>query len=170
MAAPSWLGPAAAWIIALLCFVAGLLGVWLPLVPGLPLMALGATLFKVLQPDRLSWITVGLFVLGAILGQAMELLASSWAARRAGAGKAGARGALLGALIGLFFGLPGVLLGPPIGALVGEWLVRRQPFKQAAKAAGGAVLGLFAGAFGKSLLGWGLVLVFLFDALWIHAR
>ena len=170
MAAPSWLGPAAAWILVLLCFVAGLLGVWLPLVPGLPLMALGAVLFKVLQPDRLSWITVGLFALGAVLGQAMELLASGWAARKAGAGKAGARGALLGALFGLFFGLPGVLLGPPLGALIGEWLVRRQPFRQAARAALGAVLGLFAGALGKFLLGGGLVLVFLLDALWFHGR
>ena len=162
--------PALAWILALLCFTAGLLGVWLPLVPGLPLMALGATLFKVLQPDRLSWITVAVFVLGAILGQVMELMASGWAAKKAGAGKAGSRGAIIGALVGLFFGLPGVLLGPPIGALLGEWLVRRQPFKRAAKAAMGAVIGLFAGAFGKFLLGWGLVMILLMDVFWIHGR
>ena len=162
--------PWIAWVVALLCFTAGLLGVWLPLVPGLPLMALGVALFKVLQPDRLSWITVILFVLGAILGQIMELMASGWAAKKVGAGKAGARGALLGALLGLFFGLPGVLLGPPIGALLGEWVVRRQPFKQATKAAMGAVIGLFAGALGKFLLGWGLVVIFLVDAIWIHGR
>jgi uncharacterized protein YqgC (DUF456 family) len=162
--------PVLAWAIALLCFTLGLLGVWLPLVPGLPLMALGATLFKVLQPERLTWITVILFILGAILGQIMELMASGWAAKRAGAGKAGARGALLGALVGLFFGLPGVLLGPPIGALLGEWVIRRQPFKRAAKAAAGAVIGLFAGALGKFILGWGLVLIFLVDAMWIHGR
>ncbi|MBS1767871.1 MAG: DUF456 domain-containing protein [Acidobacteria bacterium] len=165
-AAAPWL----AWTLTIPCFVIGLLGVWLPLVPGLPLMALGAALFKVLQPDRLSWITVILFVLGAILGQVMELMASSWAAKKAGAGKAGTRGALIGAIVGLFFGLPGVLLGPPLGALIGEWVVRRQPFKRAAKAAGGAVLGLFAGALGKFMLGWGLVLIFLVDAIWIHGR
>lgn len=162
--------PALAWTAALLCFTLGLLGVWLPLVPGLPLLALGAALFKVLQPDRLSWITVAVFVLGALLGQILELMAASWAAKQAGAGKAGSRGALLGALVGLFFGLPGVLLGPPLGALAGEWLVRRQPFKLASKAAGGAVLGLFAGALGKFILGWGLVMIFLVDAIWIHAR
>ena len=162
--------PALAWVLALLCFTAGLLGVWLPLVPGLPLMALGATLFKVLQPDRLSWITVGVFILGAILGQILELTAYGWAARKSGAGKAGSRGALIGALVGLFFGLPGVLLGPPIGALLGEWVIRRQPFKQAVRASMGAVLGLFAGTFGKFILGWGLVMIFLVDAIWIHGR
>ncbi len=162
--------PALAWTIALLCFTVGLLGVWLPLVPGLPLMALCAALFKVLQPDRLSWVTVILFVLGAALGQVMELMASRWAAKKAGAGKAGARGALIGALVGLFFGLPGVLLGPPLGALMGEWLVRRQPFKRAVKASMGSVLGLFAGALGKFILGWGLVVIFLVDAIWIHGR
>lgn len=165
-AAAPWI----AWIAALLCFTIGLLGVWLPLVPGLPFMALGATLFKVLQPDRLSWITVALFVLGALLGQVMELLAYGWAAKKSGAGKAGSRGALLGALIGLLFGLPGVLLGPPLGALLGEWVIRKQPFKRAAKAALGAVVGLFAGALGKSLMGWGLVVIFLVDAIWIHGR
>lgn len=165
-AAAPWL----AWTLTILCFTVGLLGVWLPLVPGLPLMALGATLFKVLQPERLSWITVAVFILGAILGQVMELMASAWAAKKAGAGKAGARGALLGAIVGLFLGLPGVLLGPPLGALIGEWLVRRQPFKQAVKAAAGAVLGLFAGALGKFILGWGLLLIFLVDAIWIHGQ
>ena len=165
-AAAPWL----AWTIALLCFTVGLLGVWLPLVPGIVLMALGAVIFKVLQPDRLSWITVGLFLLGAALGQAMDFLATAWAAKKAGAGKAGSRGALLGAIVGIFFGLPGVLLGPPLGALLGEWLMRRQPFRQAAKAAAGAVLGLFAGALGKFILGWGLVAVFLVDAIWIHGR
>ncbi|HXC17216.1 MAG TPA: DUF456 domain-containing protein [Holophagaceae bacterium] len=162
--------PTFAWVVTLLCFTIGLLGVWLPLVPGLPLMALGATLFKMLQPERLSWITVILFILGAILGQVMELMASGWAAKKAGAGKAGARGALIGALAGLFFGLPGVLLGPPLGALLGEWVIRKQPFKRAAKAAVGAVIGLFAGALGKFILGWGLVLIFLVDAIWIHGR
>ncbi len=164
------MAPALAWILALLCFTVGLLGVWLPLVPGLPVMALGATLFKVLQPDRLSWITVTVCILGALLGQVLELMASGWAAKQAGAGKAGPRGAIIGAIAGLCFGLPGVLLGPPIGALLGEWIVRRQPFKQAVKAAMGAVLGLFAGAFGKFILGWGLVMIFLVDAIWIHGR
>ena len=164
------LGPAAAWTLALLCFCVGLVGVWLPLVPGLLLMALGATAFKVLQPERLSWITVALFLLGAGLGLVLDLAVSGWAAKKAGAGKAGARGALIGAIVGLFFGLPGVLLGPPLGALLGEWLVRRQPFKQAFKAAMGAVLGLFAGALGKFLIGWGLVLLFVLDAIWIHGR
>lgn len=164
------LGPALAWILVVLCFIIGLLGVWLPLVPGLPLMALGTLLFKLLQPDRLSWITVGIFVLGAVLGQLMDFMASGWAAKKAGAGKAGSRGAIVGALVGLFFGLPGVLLGPPIGALLGEWVIRKQPFKQASKAAMGAVIGLFAGALGKFLLGWGLVIIFLVDVIWIHGR
>ena len=164
------IGPTLAWILVVLCFIIGLLGVWLPLVPGLPLMALGTLVFKLLQPDRLSWITVGIFVLGAVLGQLMDFMASGWAAKKAGAGKAGSRGAILGALVGLFFGLPGVLLGPPIGALLGEWVIRKQPFKQATKAALGAVIGLFAGALGKFLMGWGLIAVFLVDVIWIHGR
>ncbi|HJU82981.1 MAG TPA: DUF456 domain-containing protein [Holophagaceae bacterium] len=161
------MGPAA-WIVAGLCFLAGLLGVWLPLLPGLPVMALGALVFKLLQPDRLSWFTVAVFLLVALAGYVLDVAATRWSAARFGAGRAGLRGALLGGLLGLFFGLPGILLGPFLGAVLGELAFARRPLRPALKAGLGATLGIFAGAFGKFLLGLGLVTLYLLDALWIH--
>jgi uncharacterized protein YqgC (DUF456 family) len=162
------LAPVLAWTLAALCFLAGLAGTWLPILPGLPVMALGALAFKLLQPDRLSWFTVLLFALVAAAGYGLDVAATHWSARRMGAGKAGTRGALAGGLVGLFFGLPGVLLGPFLGATLGELAFARRPFREATKAGLGATLGIFAGALGKFLLGLGLVALFLVDSLWVH--
>ncbi len=161
---------AAAWTVAGLCFLAGLLGVWLPLLPGLQIMAFGALAFKLLEPGRLSWFTVSVFILVAVGGYALDLAATRWSAARFGAGKAGTRGALVGGLVGLCFGLPGLLLGPFLGAALGELAFARRPLRPAAKAGLGATLGIFAGAFGKFLLGLGLVALYLVDTLWFHAR
>ena len=45
---------------------------------------------------------------------------------------------------GFIFGIPGVLLGPFLGALLAEWLVFRN-LGRAAKAGGGAAIGLLIG-------------------------
>ncbi len=154
-----------AWTLALLCFLAGLVGVWLPVVPGLPIMALGALAFKLLQPERLAWFTVILCALVALAGYCLDVAATHRSAKKLGAGKAGTRGALAGGILGLCFGLPGILLGPFIGAALGELAFARRPFTEAMKAGLGATLGIFAGALGKFLLGLGLVTVFLVDVL-----
>ena len=162
------LAPTLAWTLAMLCFLAGLVGVWVPVLPGLPIMALGALAFKFLLPAQLSWFTVVVFLLMACAGYALDAAALHWSATRLGAGRAGTRGALVGGVVGLFFGLPGLLLGPFLGATGSELAFARRPLGAAAKAGLGATLGIFAGALGKFLLGCGLVMLFLVDAIWIH--
>lgn len=153
-----------AWTLTVICFLAGLAGLWLPLLPGLPLLALGALLNRLLLPRPvIGWWLVALFVLGALLGYVLEFLATAWTAKKAGAGKAGVRGAIVGGLVGLFFGLPGVLLGPFMGA-VGFELIAKRPTKEAFKAGLGAALGLLVSALGKSLLAAGLLFLFVVDA------
>ncbi len=148
----------------MLLLVAGFLGAFLPIIPGLPLMALGVWLHKLLLPEVLSWWTVGLFIFTAILAYGLDIAATAFTARWAGAGRAGVWGALLGGFLGLFFALPGLLLGPFLGALAGEWLIARRPFSESLKSGAGAALGLLVGGLGKGLLGFFLVLVFLLDA------
>ena len=153
-----------AWPICILLLVVGFLGAFLPILPGLPLMALGVGIHKLLLPDVLSWWTVALFIVTAVLAYALDIAATAFTAKLAGASKAGIFGALLGGIIGLFFALPGLILGPFIGAFLGEWIVSKRVFKQALKCGAGAALGLIAGAFGKGLLGLFLIAVFLLDA------
>lgn len=162
MAGP-WV-PYVAWSICGLLLLVGFLGAFLPIMPGLPIMALGVVIHKLMLPDVLSWWTVGLFIITAILAYALDIAATAFTAKLAGASRAGIYGALLGEIIGLFFALPGLILGPFIGALLGEWVISKRAFKQALKTGAGAALGLIAGGLGKGLLGLFLIVVFLLDA------
>jgi hypothetical protein len=153
-----------AWLICLLFLLAGFLGVFLPILPGLPLMALGVVIHKLLLPEVLSWWTVALFLVTALIAYALDIAAAAFTAKLSGASKAGIFGALLGEIIGLFFALPGLILGPFIGAFLGEWLVSKQAFKQALRSGAGAALGLIASSLGKGMLGLFLIVVFLLDA------
>ncbi len=154
-----WLG----WALSLLLLAVGFVGVWLPAIPGLPLMALGAFAHKLLVPGVLSWWTVGVFALVAVLGFVVDFFATAIASRRAGATKAGVWGAVAGGLVGLFFGLPGLLLGPVVGAALGELVLSRRSPKEAVKAGVGAGLGVLVGSLGKGLMAILLLGLFVLD-------
>jgi uncharacterized protein len=157
----TWLG----WGLSLLLLGAGFLGTWLPAIPGLPLMALGAFVHKLLVPGVLSWWTVAAFAAVAALGFVVDFAATAVTAKRAGATRAGVWGAVAGGLVGLFFGLPGLLLGPVLGAALGELVLSRRSPGEAVKSGVGAGLGVLAGSLGKGLLGVVLLGVFVLDCL-----
>ena len=161
--AADWL-PYLAWPICILLLLVGFLGSFLPILPGLPIMALAVVIHKLLLPDILSWWTVAIFIVTAILAYALDIAATAFTAKLAGASRAGVYGALTGEIIGIFFALPGLILGPFIGALLGEWLVSKRVFKEALKSGAGAALGLLVGGLGKALLGVFLLVVFFLDA------
>lgn len=157
---PAWI----TWTLSSLLILIGFLGAILPGLPGLPLMAAGALLHKVFLPEVLSWWTVALFILVALVGLGLDFLVTLYASRKAGASRAGTVGAIIGGFAGLFLALPGLLLGPFVGAVLAELLVARRTGAEAFKAGLGAGLGFLAGTVGKTLLAVGLLLLFLLDA------
>ncbi len=163
--AVTWL-PYFVWPLCVLLLVVGFLGAFLPIIPGLPIMALAVVIHKLLLPDVLSWWTVAIFIVTAILAYALDMAATAFTAKLAGASKAGVYGALIGEIIGIFFTLPGLIFGPFIGAIVGEWLISRRAFKEALKSGAGAALGLLVGGLGKGMLGFFLIVLFLADVFW----
>ena len=106
--------------------VAGLIGAVVPMLPGTPLIMVGAVVYAVAT----GFTPVGggrlaiLAVLG-LAGWAIEHLAGILGAKRAGGGRAAVVGALVGAVIGLAFAPLGLLLGPIAGAIAGELLSGR---------------------------------------------
>jgi len=160
---PLW----AAWLLSSLLLGVGFLGAWLPGLPGLPLMTVGALVHKLCLPGILSWWTVAFFVVVALLGLVLDFAVTLYASRKAGATRVGTLGAVLGGILGLFFSLPGLLLGPFLGAVLAECLISRRNFREAFQAGVGAGLGFLAGTVGKGLLVVGLALLFLVDAFLI---
>src|SRR5690606_12457095 len=114
------------YLLAAVLILAGLAGVVLPALPGLPLMFGGMLLAAWAEGfERIGALALGLLGLLTLLSLAVDLLASALGARRVSAGPVAVWGAALGTLAGLWFGPLGLLLGPFVGALAGEvWHTR----------------------------------------------
>ncbi len=145
----------------ILLVVLGIIGVIVPILPGVLLVYLG--LFLVAWSDgfvRVGWVSLGVvFVLGAV-AWVIDVATTSLGARQFGASRWAALGAAGGMIIGLFFGLPGLILGPFLGALTVELIIRKD-LLEAGKAGVGSWLGL--------LLGTALKLALVFTMIGIFA-
>ena len=140
------------WVLAILLIVVGVIGAFLPGVPGTPAMFGGMLLAAWIDNfSRIGWIT--LIVLGvlAALAFAVDIAASVIAARRVGASRLALIGAAIGAVIGLFFGIVGILIAPFIGAVAGELLSRR-PLGSAARVGAATWIGLAVASIAKAAI------------------
>lgn len=137
------------WLAAGVLIAIGAFGVVLPVLPGAPLIFIGALLAA--WAEDFEFLGAGsLIALGilAVLAVAVDFIASAFGVKRFGASGRAVTGATVGAIVGLFFGIAGVLVGPFIGAVIGELSVRRS-FAAAGRAGVGAALGLALGTAAK---------------------
>lgn len=114
--------PAILWyIIAGVLILIGLAGTVLPVLPGVPIMYAG--MFLAAWAGHFARVGAATLILLAVLAAisiALDFIAGTLGARRAGASARARWGAFLGAIVGIFFGIPGLILGPFIGALIGQ--------------------------------------------------
>lgn len=145
------------WALAIICIIAGLLGTVFPALPGTPLIFGGALLiawwhdFTILGP--MSLIFLGVL---AVLGFAVDFIASSMGAQRVGASSLAVAGATLGSLFGIFFAIPGLIIGPFLGAFAGELMTQRS-VQHATKVGFGTWIGLLIGTVAKVAIALSMV-------------
>jgi hypothetical protein len=151
------------WVGAILLVFLGLVGLVMPAIPGTPLIFAGLLLAAWAENFAYVgfWSIVALAFI-ALLSYGVDFWATVFGARRFGASKRAAIGALIGALAGLFFGIPGVIFGPFIGAVLGELSAQRN-LQQAARAGIGATIGFILGAALKMALAFAMIGIFLLE-------
>ena len=142
--------------LAVLCSVlmlAGLAGVVLPILPGIPLAWLGLFIYAIGTGfDRISIATTVVFFVLTVIALALDFAAPMLGARKYKASRYGTLGAFVGFTAGVFvFGPWGIILGPFLGALLGELLAKGEP-KRAFQSAVGTLIGFIAGALFKIVL------------------
>lgn len=145
----------------------GLLGVFLPVLPGIPLAFAGMVLaawagdFK-----EISFITLVLLGLLTLASVAIDFLASALGAKRAGASTLAIVGAAIGSVLGLFFfSLPGMIIGPFVGVMAVE-TAKGKSVREASKIGFATWIGMAVGVALKIGLAFAMLGIFLF-ALWI---
>lgn len=145
------------WITAGVLIVIGALGLVLPILPGSPLIFLGALLAAWAEDFQYLgvWSLTTLGVLAA-LALAVDFIAGAFGVKRFGASGRAVTGATIGAIVGLFFGIVGVLVGPFVGAVIGELSVRRN-LAAASRAGVGAALGLALGTAAKLAIAFAMI-------------
>lgn len=144
-------------IVASLFILVGVLGTLLPIIPGVVIVWFGILIFKIWDPESITWTLV--FVTGglAIFAQILDLLCSYYGARRFGATWRGGVGALLGAIFGPFLlgafitPIGGLIVGPIAGAVIGELSAGRTA-KESGKAGVGTVVGGIVSALLKMVI------------------
>lgn len=135
-------------IISTLLILAGLVGIILPAIPGVPLVFAGVFIYTILTKFiSISWITIIFLAILTILSLIIDYASGLIGAKKLGATKYGIWGGLVGLLIGLIFspfGLISVVLMPLIGTIAGE-LIAGKKILHASKIGLGTLIGyLFA--------------------------
>jgi hypothetical protein len=148
------------WVLAIALIVVGVVGTFLPVLPG-ALLVFGGMLLAAWIDDfqRVGWVT--LVILGALtlFVFIVDFVAGVMGAKRVGASKLAIVGAAIGTVVGMFFGLVGILIAPFIGAVVGEIIARGQ-LAPAARVGFGTWIGLLVGTLAKFALVLAMVGVF----------
>lgn len=151
-------------ILCLILMLVGLLGVVLPVLPGVPLAWAGLLIFAAVTAfEKISLTTVLIFLGLSIIALVLDVVVPLLGAKKYKAGKYGVLGAFLGLIVGMpIFGFPGIILGPFLGAAAGELLSGRD-LNQAGKSALGTLFGFLAGGLLKFILIFIMIGVLIFS-------
>lgn len=142
-------------ILAFVCLLTGIVAVFTPFPPAVPMAWLGLLLARLGGVPLSTSLLVWSAVIGVVL-MVLDYMLPLLTTRRFGGSKWGVWGCTIGlliAVVGLPFGptgLVGVFFWPFAGAFVGE-LLKQRSFTPALRAAVGSFLGIMAGSFAKVL-------------------
>lgn len=151
-------------VLAVLLQIAGLVGCFVPVLPGPLLNFAGLWILDYTRWADFSLSFILLFLFLALAAQIIDTVIPLWGTKKYGGSRWGIRGATIGLLIGFLFFPPfGILLGPFFGALIAEYLHGRNT-QQAMRSAWGSLMGFLAGT-GLKLMVSLLILFFFIRAL-----
>lgn len=139
-------------IIAALFMVLGIIGSFLPILPGPLTSWVGLLIFYLTKAVPINWTFLIITLIIALGIWILDYIIPAVGTKRFGGSKAGMVGTSLGLIIGLIAPIPfGIIIGPFVGALIGE-LVNKSDFNKALKAAFGSFLGFVASTFIKFIV------------------
>jgi len=168
MVLPQWAFGAA---VALM--IVGLLGVLLPVVPGLGWMWIVVLVYAIAEHFRtIDPLSFGVLTILGLGGMTADIWLSQLGARVTGASLASTlfsiAGGLIGGLIGFLVGgigaLPGTLVGSILGVLLNEYRERRE-WRPAWKATLGLLVGFTLSSAVKLALGLAMLAIFVLQVL-----
>lgn len=131
-------------ILGFLFIILGLIGSFLPVLPG-PIMGwIGLLLLHLTQAIPVSYTLLGITLAISIIVWVLDYIIPAMGTKKFGGSRAGAIGTTIGLIIGLISPIPlGFIIGAFLGAFIGE-LTHNTNISRALKAAFGSFMGFLA--------------------------
>ncbi|MDR9418244.1 DUF456 domain-containing protein [Gracilimonas sp.] len=144
-------------ILGALCIIAGFIGAFLPVLPGLPISYTGLLILQLLYaPFTVSFMLIWLGLV-ILFGFVLDNVIPAWATKKSGGSPFAVTGSVVGLIVGLFFPPIGFVVGPLLGAFVGE-IIAGQKSDRALKSALGTFVGFMVATGLKvvaaGMMGW----------------
>ena len=134
-------------ILGLICLIIGIIGSFLPALPGTPVSWLGLLLLYLIPEIETNyWVLSITFVIMAVIF-VLDYIIPAKGTKKFGGSKYGVWGTNIGLVTGLFFPPFGFIIGPFVGAFIGELIYNYRDGKRALKAAFGSFLGFLTSTF-----------------------
>jgi len=139
-------------LLALLLMILGIIGSFLPVLPGPLTSWAGLLVLHFTDGVEMSQTFLIVTLLVAVFIYVLDYIIPALGTKRFGGSRAGMIGTTLGLIIGLLSPIPfGIIIGPFVGALIGE-MIHRNDFEKALKAAFGSFLGFITSTFLKFIV------------------
>lgn len=141
-------------VIGFILMLVGIVGSFLPVLPGPPLSWIGLLLLYLTKAVPDNWWVLGITLVIALVVSVLDYVIPAAGTKKFGGSKAGMWGSIIGLLVAIFFpvlGPFGIIIWPFVGALVGE-LSSNSDQKRAWKAAFGSFIGFLTGTFLKFMI------------------
>ncbi|TGV04228.1 DUF456 domain-containing protein [Flavivirga rizhaonensis] len=139
-------------IMAALFIILGIVGSFLPVLPGPLTSWIGLFILSFVDSILMSNSFIIITLIIAILIWMLDYIIPAIGTKRFGGTKYGMIGTTLGLIVGLLSPIPGgIIIGPFVGALIGE-LLNKSDSKTATKAAFGSFIGFIASTFIKFIV------------------
>ncbi len=137
-------------VLGLICMIGGVLGSFLPVLPGPGLSWLGLLLLYLTEAVKMNYWILGISLLITIIISILDYVIPAQGTKRFGGSSYGVWGTNIGLIVGIFAPIPfGFIIGPFAGALVGELIYNSKDHNRAFKAATGSFIGFLASSFMK---------------------
>lgn len=152
------------WIVVLLFFVIGFIGLIYPIIPAVLFIFGGFVMYGLFFSfSDLPWWFWAIQSLFVILLFGADAIANAFGVKKFGGSRAGLWGSTIGLIIGPFvIPIVGILIGPFLGAIIAEILFNKSSLKKSFLSGIGSVVGFVTSVFTKGVIQVVMVAIFFF--------
>lgn len=155
-------------ITGFLLMLIGIIGSFLPILPGPPTGWIGLLLLYLTSVVAMDWWVLGITLGVAVIITILDYIIPAIGTKKSGGTRYGMWGTTIGLILGIFIlGPLGIIIGAFAGAFIGEMIYDSKDTSRATKAAFGSFFGFLTSTFIKLTVSFILLVLFIVK-FWEH--